>query len=92
MRNFKITIKPRDELPKHISDARSIGAYNIPENPVYIGSEQTANDVYHYFADDDGTYYYESERTMRFEEEMKERQLKRKYRRYSRNHDKKISH
>lgn len=92
MRKYDIVIKTREELPQGISAARSIGAYNIAENPVYIGSEQTANDVYHYFADNDGTYYYESEKTRRFEEEMKERQLKRKQRRYSRNHDKKISH
>lgn len=82
MINIKeIIIKEKEELPKDINNARSIGAYNQPDNPVYIGSLKTKWNTYHYFTDGDSDFYYESERTMRFDEEMQEAKKERK--RYS---------
>ncbi len=56
--------------------AVSIGAYNQPDNPVYIGSESTEYSVFHYFQDNEGRFYYESERTLQFDRKMQEAQKK----------------
>lgn len=89
MLNVEILLKDRKELQEDVKEAWSIGAYNEPKDPVYIGSRETEYDTYHYFKDSDGRYYYESGRTMKFEKEIKELQKKRHRKRYAGNNGKK---
>ena len=70
--NHKVVLKTREELADAIENARSIGAYNQPSCPVYAGSCDTGNNVYHYYRDSDGKYYYQDERCLQFENIIKE--------------------
>ena len=71
--------RSEEELSEAKGNAWSIGAYNIPENPVeYLGSLTAKRDIYHYYRDKNGKYFYESERTLRFERKMREAQTRRK--------------
>ncbi len=74
----EIILKTREELGEAAENAWSIGAYNEPIEPVYIGSCKTEHNTYHYFMDIDGTYYFEDEVTMKFDKELKEHQKKTK--------------
>ena len=54
-------IKEQREVPELLrgeifGQAVTIGAYNIPDSPEYIGSRKTEHDTYHYFRDADGKY------------------------------------
>ncbi|MCM1259242.1 MAG: hypothetical protein NC307_15555 [Roseburia sp.] len=67
--------RSEEELSEVKGNAWSIGAYNIPENPVkYLGSLRAERDIYHYYRDKNGKYFYESERTLKFDREMREAQ------------------
>lgn len=74
----EIVFKTREELAEAEANARSIGAYNQPLKPEYIGSIATGNDVYHHYRDVDGRYYYISESTLQFEKLIKEHRKGRK--------------
>lgn len=71
--------RSEEDLSEVRGNAWSIGAYNIPEHPVeYLGSLKKERDIYHYYRDKNGKYFYENERTLRFDREMREAQERRK--------------
>lgn len=74
----EIILKTKEELGDAIKNAVSIGANNQPKNSVYIGSCTDEYDTWHYYQDEDGTFYYEGERILEFDCEMKEAQRRRK--------------
>lgn len=81
-------IKEQREVPELLrgeifGQAVTIGAYNIPDSPEYIGSKKTKHDTYHYFRDADGKYYFESERIMEFDRQIRESQKRRHEKKYS---------
>lgn len=55
------------------SEARSFPGLVPPNNAVLIGAVDTGDDTYFYYQDDEGNFYYDSERMRRFETEMQER-------------------
>lgn len=63
----EVIFKSKEELADIEAVARSIGAYNQPVDPVYIGSRKSERNIYHYYRDVDGKYYYESERCLLFD-------------------------
>lgn len=82
----EVIFRSEEELKEARGNAWSIGAYSIPEDPVeYLGSLAKKDDVWHYYKDKNGKYFYESERTLKFEREMREaqeRNRRKKYRSY----------
>lgn len=76
--NHEVVLKTREELADAVENAKSIGAYNEPENPVYIGSLETEYNVYHFYQDSDRRFYYEDERCLQFEKKIKEHRKGRK--------------
>lgn len=71
--------RSEEDLSEVKRNAWSIGAYNIPETPVeYLGSLTAKRDIYHYYRDKNGKYYFESENTLKFDREMREAQERRK--------------
>lgn len=71
--------RTEEELSEAKGNAWSIGAYNIPEHPVeYLGSLKEERDIHHYYRDKNGKYYFESERILKFDREMREAQERRK--------------
>ncbi len=79
MEKKNVIFRTKEELKAARENAWSIGAYNIPELPTeYLGSIDEKNDIYHYYRDKDGKYFFESERTLRFDREMREARKKRR--------------
>ena len=78
-----VILKNREQLADVIGHAKSIGAYNQPDNPVYIGSYDSGNNIFHYFQDD-GCFYFEDERCLQFDKEMKEHQKERRRKKWNR--------
>ncbi len=79
-----VILQNREQLADVIGHAKSIGAYNQPDNPVYIGSYDSGNNIFHYFQDDDGCFYFEDERCLQFDKEIKEHQKERRRKKWNR--------
>lgn len=73
-----------EELEKAKKEARSVGAFNIPVCPELLGIVEKGDDKIYFYKDKAGKYFFESERTMKFEQEMKDAQKRRRQRRYDR--------
>ena len=79
MEKKDVVFRSEEELSEAKGNAWSIGAYNIPETPVeYLGSLKAERDIYHYYRDKNGMYFYKSEKSLRFDREMREAQERRK--------------
>lgn len=75
MEKHEVIFRSEEELKEVRGNARTIGAYSIPEEPVeYLGSLAEKDDISHYYRDRNGEYFYESERMLKFDREMKEAQ------------------
>lgn len=75
MKKQGIILRTKEELKETEGRAWSIGAYNIPEEPIkYLGSLAENNNIYHYYKDRGGNYYFETERGLKFDREMREAQ------------------
>lgn len=75
MEKKDVVFRSEEELSEVKGNAWSIGAYNIPETPVeYLGSLKVTGDIHHYYRDSKGKYFFESERILRFDREMREAQ------------------
>lgn len=79
MEKKDVVFRSEEELSEVKGNAWSIGAYSIPELPVeYLGSTKIGNDIHHYYRDKNGKYFYESERILKFDREIREAQERRK--------------
>ena len=83
MEKHEVIFRSEEELREVRGNARTIGAYSIPEEPVeYLGSLAGKDDISHYYRDRNGKYFYESERSLRFDREMREAQERRRRKKY----------
>lgn len=62
--------------------ARSFPGLVQPNDAVFIGAEENGGDRYLYYRDSTGNYYYDSERTRRFELETQKRKKERDRKRW----------
>lgn len=70
-----IILRAREELEEARKNAWSIGAYNTPKGSAeYLGSLSENNDIFHFYRDAEKKYYYESERGLKFDREMRKAQ------------------
>ena len=75
MEKHEVIFRSEEELREVRGNAWTIGAYSIPEEPVeYLGSLAEKDDISHYYRDRNGKYFYESERSLRFDREMRKAQ------------------
>ena len=83
MEKHEVIFRSEEELREVRGNAWTIGAYSIPEEPVeYLGSLAGKDDISHYYRDRNGKYFYESERSLRFDREMREAQERRRRKKY----------
>lgn len=83
MEKHEVIFRSEEELREARGNARTIGAYSIPEEPVeYLGSLAEKDDISHYYRDRNGEYFYESERMLKFDREMREAQERRRRKKY----------
>lgn len=83
MEKHEVIFRSEEELKEVRGNARTIGAYSIPEEPVeYLGSLAEKDDISHYYKDRNGEYFYESERMLKFDREMREAQERRRRKEY----------
>ena len=83
MEKHEVIFRSEEELREVRGNAWTIGAYSIPEEPVeYLGSLAEKDDICHYYRDRNGKYFYESERSLRFDREMREAQERRRRKKY----------
>lgn len=68
----------KKELELAKKEARSFSGLIPPNNAVFIGKEEKANDTINYYKDFAGNYYYDTEKGRKFEEDMLERSNRRK--------------
>jgi len=66
------------ELEKVYKNARSFPDLAPPNRSYYIGCKKQGNDVYMFWKDESGNYWYETERGTAFKREIIDAQKKRK--------------
>lgn len=65
------------ELDEALKEARSFSGLTPPNNAEYIESVRRNGEIYHFYKDATGNYYYDTESGRAFEMEMQERRKKR---------------
>ena len=68
----------KEELELAKKEARSFPGLTPPQNAVLIGKEEKKNDTINYYKDSAGNYYYDTESGRKFEQDMLERNNRRK--------------
>lgn len=71
------------EMVKAQKEAYSFPGTRPPNGAWYIGSITKNNDTYNYYKDEDGNYYYDTDKERKFEVEMQQAQRKRRQARYA---------
>lgn len=68
----------KQELEEAYRGARSFPDLTPPNKSYYIGCKKHGKDVYLFWRDESGNYWYETERGMAFKKEILNKQKKRK--------------
>lgn len=75
-------MEEKEVLEEARKDAWSFPGLTPPNNAVYIGAIETKEDVYFYYQDKEGNFYYDSQQMRCFELEMIEAQKKKQKRKW----------
>ena len=70
-----------EELEHAYKEAYSLGALNEPDSVELLGIKEEQGNKFYFYKGSDGQYYYQSESSIKVEEEMKEAMKKKKMRR-----------
>lgn len=75
--------KYAEQLVLAQQNAKSFTGLRPPNSAWYIGSVKKNNETYHYYTDEKGNFYYDSQSQRDFETKMREIEKKRRREKYS---------